>query len=180
MATQTALIEDYNPSSAAPSSDDIAPDFNAGISDVAPTRCGYEGCSNSVTKPARGRTPKFCDEHRTAAKTKTGARKASWPNAETVELALLRYFGTLTFVVSFVNPDDGTVIAEGAPAVAKELVELGRQDKKLRDLLEKLTAPGKYGPLALAIFPIVMGLMANHGLLPQFILGPSTPERSES
>jgi hypothetical protein len=142
--------------------------------DTAPIRCAFDGCSNEVVKPARGRTPKFCPEHKANPVKGAATKKASWPKAEAVELALARYLDGFSFVVSMVNPADGQVIASGSGPVAKELVELGRVDKQWRGYLEKITSPGKYGPLVLSLMPITIGIMANHGLLPQFLVQPKT------
>lgn len=147
--------------------DDDAPSRDT---DNPPIRCQMEGCTNAVTKPARGRTPKYCDEHRNQTKSTKG-RSASWANANAVEKALAGYLNGLGMAVSFVNPDDGKVIASGAEPIAHEIVEIARNDKKLRAKLEMITAPGKYGKLALAVAPVIIGLMANHNLLPQFVIG---------
>lgn len=74
-----------------------------------------------------------------------------------------------------VNPADGKVIAEGGPAVIHELVELAKTDAKFRKPLEMLATPGKYGPLGLALMGVIVPIMANHGLLPQFEISGLTP-----
>jgi len=150
------------------SADDIAP--SSSKPDTAPLRCQYDGCPNTVVKPSRGRTPKFCPEHRQAGSGKNGTPRSKWANADNVEKILSGYLDTLAMGVTLINPADGAVIASGSNAVAHELVELGRVDKTVRKWLEKLSTPGKYGPLTLALFPIVLGIMANHNLLPQFMI----------
>lgn len=141
-------------------------------SDTPPGRaqCQMPGCENTVTKPARGRSPKYCDEHRgTRSAGSSETKLPNWPNAATVEDALKRYFSTLSFTITLVNPEDGRIIAEGGDAVAVALVNLGRKDKQWRKWLERAAAPGKYGELIVALgFGIVVPVMANHGLLPQF------------
>lgn len=145
---------------------DVAPTS----SDTSPLRCQYDGCTNSVTKPARGRTPKFCDEHKVTAKTSSGRSSAKWARADEIEKTLAKYLDMLAMGIMLVNPDDGRVIASGSDAVARELVELGRVDKTWRKWLERIAAPGKYGGLTAAMLPIIIGLMANHKLLPQFVI----------
>lgn len=145
--------------------DDAPPDRNAGAI------CQFPGCDIPVTKPARGRSPKFCDEHR-GTKSGSGAASGSslpnWSKAPTVQAALEKYFNGLAFAIQLVNPEDGRIIASGSADVATALVNLGRQDKQWRKWLEKASAPGKYGELMLALgFGIVVPIMANHGLLPQ-------------
>lgn len=142
--------------------------------DEEPLRCSVEGCTNAVIKPARGRTPKNCDEHRNT-KPGTGPKK-SWAKATQVEAALNKYVDGLSLVVSLVNPVDGTIIAKGTPAVVHEIIELARVDPKLRKTLEAISAPGKYGPLMLALGSLALPLMVNHKLLPQFLVAGLTPE----
>lgn len=93
--------------------------------------------------------------------------KTKWAKSDIVAAALTNYFSGIEGVLAWVNPADASVIAEGSAAVVKELVELGRVDRNVRRALEKLAAPGKYGPLTLAIAPMAIALAANHGLIPQ-------------
>lgn len=155
------------------STSDIPPaDFDNPVTDTPPLRCEVDGCDNPVIKPPRGRTPKRCDFHRAnRGSVSSGNRAPTWRDAAQVEEALTRYFNILGAGVQFVNEYDGTVITTGGPAIAHELVELAKTDKKLRERLEFLTKPGKYGPLSLAIASVVLPIMANHNLLPQFRIG---------
>lgn len=156
---------------------DIPPDFDNPASDTPPLRCEVEGCDNPITKPARGRTPKRCDFHRTnKGSGSSGNRAPAWRDAAQVEEALTRYFNVLGAGVSFVNEYDGSVITTGGAGIAHELVELAKTDKKLRERLELVTKPGKYGPLTLAVASVVLPIMANHNLLPQFRIQSSDEE----
>ncbi len=96
------------------------------------------------------------------------ARARSWPQEKSVATALKAYFDSLGLMVGMVNEADGKIIAEGSDKVVEELINLARVDIKIRKLLIKLAAPGKYGPLLLAVSPILIGVAANHNLLPQF------------
>jgi hypothetical protein len=144
--------------------EDIPPDIEP--NDDAPLRCQFDGCSNEVVKPARGRTPKFCPEHRRQASTPTGKRSANWGRANEIENILNKYALGLSFGITLVNPVDGRIVAQGTPAVVHEIVELGRVDKQWRKYLEMIATPGKYGPLVMASLTIVIPVMANHKLLP--------------
>lgn len=151
--------------------EDKLPDFAATsrATDTEPVRCQEPGCTNEVIKPARGRTPKFCPEHkRTVGK---GATRSSWPRAAEIEKLLNTYIlgigGGLT-LTKF--KADGEVLVLHGSGVVHEVVELARSDKKLRHVLELLATPGRYGPLALAVMPLILGVMANHQLLPQFVV----------
>lgn len=147
-----------------------------GSSDKAPVRCQFDGCTNSVTKPAKGPTSKYCTEHKVnkGASSSTRVSGASWPRAGEVETALTRYAQLIGGGVTFINAVDGETVTKHGPAVSHELVELGRVDKRLRGWLETIAIPGKYGPLALAVAGMVLPIMANHGLIPAFVIGVST------
>jgi len=135
--------------------------------DVAPLRCQVEGCQNTLTYSGRGRKPTKCDEHKTQPSTSTGTR-STWRDADQVERQILRYLNGISVGVTWVNPVDGKIIAQGNPAVAHELIELGKVDKQWRKWLDKAAKPGKYGPLFMAMLPTFIGIAGNHNLLPQF------------
>ena len=149
----------------------IVPDDDT-PNDAPPLRCAHEGCTNELERTGRGRPPKYCPEHRgtRSGASSTKGKAPSWPGAAGVEAALNKYLATLAFGITLVNPEDGIVIAEGGPAIAHELVEIGKVDKKFRAKLELLCKPGKYGGLLVATAPVVIGIAANHNLLPQFVV----------
>lgn len=153
------------------SPNDVPPDTEPVSDDVPPLRCTEDGCNNSLTYGGRGRRPTKCDEHKGPKGTpRTGKRSTAWAKGDAVEKALTQALSWFGAGVAFVNPDDGKVIAKGGPAVSHELVELARVDKRLRPYLEWIAAPGKYGPLAMALAYVTLPIMANHNLLPQFII----------
>jgi hypothetical protein len=144
--------------------------------DAAPNRCQADGCDNTVPKPARGRPPKFCTDHKSGAKpagtpssefntAKSSLSGKSWPKAAEVETLLKKYVETIGIGISFVHEKDGKVIIEGGPDVVTALVELAKDERQLRKYLEWLTTPGKYAPLTLAVAGIVIPIMSNHGLI---------------
>lgn len=75
---------------------------------------------------------------------------------------------------------DGELLYERLPAVIHELVELGKEDRRLRVFLERLAMPGKYGPLLAATFPIVLGILVNHNLIPASLFGVSTEPQNDT
>lgn len=152
---------------------DIPPSILTAV-DTEPGRCQHPGCTNSVTKPARGRTPKLCDEHKSAASSGTGNRKPTWARAGEIEVILTTYVTGLGKGLMLLNEVDGSVIASGGPAVVHELVELAKTDKGIRKYLEWVATPGKYAPLTLAVFAVVFPILGNHGMLPKiFVTIPS-------
>lgn len=158
---------------------DIAPAIKSREGDTAPLLCQHPGCTNAVTKPARGRTPRFCDEHKTT-RTGTGSRSAtsgkSWVRATEIENILTQYVKGIGAGLSLLNAVDGSVIAEGGPAVIHELVELAKTDKNIRKYLEWLATPGKYAPLTLATMSVALPILANHNMLPRLFVPTSSEE----
>lgn len=152
-----------------PKETDVAPVRMIGPDDKAPLRCQEPGCTNAVTKPARGRTPKFCDEHKPASKAGTRS-SGSWPKANETEISLNRIIGGIGAGLSLFNEVDGSVIATGGPSVVHELVELAKSDKTLRKYLEWIAAPGKYGPLTMALMGVIFPIAMNHGLVPKIFV----------
>lgn len=161
--------------------DDDVPDFAAetpfpATGDKAPLRCTAEGCTNTVEWSGKGRKPKFCEEHkpRRAASQNTG--RGAWPKAGEVETLLNGYVtiagAGLQYTVAF--GADGEALMATGPAIVHEVVELARNDKKLRNILEKMATPGRYGPLAMAVFPLVLAVLVNHNLLPASLVGTLT------
>jgi len=147
--------------------------------DTPPGRCHVEGCMNPVGTTPTGRTAKYCDEHKRAANRPGGSsagprakttRNGSWARAAEIERALNTYIAGISTVIQIVNEEDGKIIAAGGPDVVAALVQLGRDDKKIRRALELAATPGKYGPLVMAILGIAFPIAVNHGLVPTIIL----------
>lgn len=142
-------------------------------SDAAPNRCQQPGCTTALVKPARGRTPKFCDEHKrggTATGSKSGVSGKSWPRAQEIESILTKYVEGVGMGLMLLNPADGEIVAQGGPAIVHELVELAKTDKNMRKYLEWLATPGKYAPLTMACAGVALPIMANHGIMPPLFL----------
>lgn len=107
----------------------------------------------------------------TGRRAKPQQRRTQWAAAADVEKALtesIQFLAGGAMLVPALEPD-ASLLYDHGPNIVHELVELGRSDKRLRVFLERLAAPGKYGPLAVAIFPLVLGIATNHGLVPNFL-----------
>lgn len=134
-------------------------------------QCKKPGCDQPITKPARGRTPVYCDAHKDKApriNNKSSLSGKSWPKATEIETLLTQYIEGLGVGLAFINPEDGAVITDKGPAVVHELVELAKDDVKLRKYLEWLATPGKYAPLTMACFSLVFPILQNHGIIGKF------------
>lgn len=132
----------------------------AGLDDEKPLVCGVPGCTDAVVKPARGPAPKYCPKHkRTGVRpnNKSAASGKSWPKATEIESHLVETLQTSLKITTLfpVDPFYAEHTAEAAPKVIHELVELAKDDRKLQAWLTTLAAPGKYGPLSMAVFGLV-------------------------
>lgn len=151
--------------------------------DTPPNRCKEPGCTNGVIKPARGRTPEYCPEHKAGANrgasNKSKASGKSWPKAAEVEKHLTDSLVLMGKGVSFLNEVDGTIIQMQGPAVIHELVELAKDDKTLQRYLLWLASPGKYGPLLMATSGLLLPILANHNFFAIFQGNDDTEDRGE-
>lgn len=160
-------------------------------SDVAPKRpksCAIDGCENEVQLTPTGRQGKYCAEHgskdrnpsESGSRRSSGTRLPSWAKAGEVENALNLIFKFGGAAIQAVNVADGQIIQNGGPAISKALVDLGRTDKRVRKYLEMMSAPGKYGPLTLAVAGVVVPIMVNHGVFPTFGITVPAPSGENS
>lgn len=152
----------------------MIPDPDADTPPSRPKACSVEGCENDAAPTPTGRTGKYCFEHGTRDRKPTESRRSSgtrapaWAKASEVENALNLIFKFGGAAVVAIDAVDGHAIADGGPAISKALVDLGRTDKKVRRYLEMMAAPGKYGPLTIAVAGVVVPILANHGMIPTF------------
>lgn len=133
-----------------------------------------EVCGKALT----GKQRRFCAEHSRNTTTGTGSKpratRRGWKDAGRVESNLTDLVTTIAGGLLFL-PDgsplqkDGDTLYKFGPKVAHELVVLADDDPRMRKILERLAAPGKYGPLVIALGGLALGLAANHGLLPKSV-----------
>lgn len=151
-------------------------DLGPSIDDVTeqdenPLMCEVPGCTNAIVKPARGRTPSKCPEHKkqkTAAGTKSPVSGKSWSRAVEIENLLTNYVIGIGTATKFVNKVDGEIIVEGGPKIVHELVDLAKSDTNLQKYLIWFATPGKYAPLIGAVGGVAIPIMANHGMMDHF------------
>lgn len=74
--------------------------------------------------------------------------------------------GLLVFVV---NQADGQLIIAGAPKQARALDQLAKENPAVRGALERLLRTSTYAQLAMAFAPTLLGIAANHGLVPPMV-----------
>ena len=88
-----------------------------------------------------------------------------WKEAPSVLKTLTHTIETLGLGVGFINKIDGQYIEEGAEPLAKALVDIATVDPKFRRILVGASAPGKYGPLVMAIAGIAVPIAKNHAAI---------------
>ena len=108
-----------------------------------------------------GAKPDKAPRDRAAPKPKGPA----WAKAAQVEKTLCGTIEALGLGVGFINVIDGKIIDEGAPALAKALVDLATVDPRYRKMIEGASAPGKYGPLIVAVGGIALPIAKNHAAM---------------
>ena len=119
-----------------------------------------------------------------SAEGKPAARPVGrWAAAEETRRNLYLLVEGASYVVGLADAFDGEVIERGGPAIVDALIDLARTDKRLRRYLELTAAPGKYGPLTMAVMGVALPIVIHHGLAPKipalFRTNLSTPTGSE-
>lgn len=90
------------------------------------------------------------------------------------------YYDGIAGLVSLVHQGDGMLIAAHGPNMAKAWADLADESPKVRQVLEMLMTGGAWGGVLMAMTPVVMGIMANHGLLTRDFFGMNKEEGSTS
>ncbi len=131
--------------------------------------------SESAAPKRRGRKP--------GATNAVAARQTETLNKIRTTLEML--FGTastLAIATGGVDKDgipkplarDGIVIKQGAPNLIEAILVLCQQDKNVRDFFLSLSTGSAYANVVIASLPIVIGILANHNLIPP-IFGTPAP-----
>jgi hypothetical protein len=150
---------------------------------VAPL-CAEPGCDNPTVRTSnKGPYPKFCPEHRESKDRvkgtipgQGGARgfRPKWSQSKMVEANLKKLldFAALPMAaLPATSPlySDAMLVTFYGPQIIHELVVLADDDERLRRVLLRLATPGKYGALGAAIGGLLLGIAANHGMLPPLV-----------
>lgn len=160
-----------------PVSDDAFDAAASASSDTLPTPGDFcEVCGKELEYSGKGRHPRFCEKHKPArASSNTGSKRSTprrtWKDADRVESNLVSTIEVIAGGLLFLPSEsplyaDGDALYKFGPRIAHELVVLAEHDTRLRTILSRLAAPGKYGPLVFAVGSLLLAIAANHGLLP--------------
>jgi hypothetical protein len=144
--------------------------------------CAEPGCENETVRISnKGPYPKFCLEHRKSSdRTKgtlpsaKGASRAKWAQARSVEANLNKFLDFAALPAAALpagSPfyNDAMLVTFYGPQIVHELVVLADDDERLRRVLLRMSTPGKYGALVGAIGGLLLGVAANHGVLPPLL-----------
>jgi hypothetical protein len=58
------------------------------------------------------------------------------------------------------------VVVNGVPALAAALAKLAEENPSVRENLERMLTAGAWSGVIAAVLPIVLGICANHGMIP--------------
>ena len=72
------------------------------------------------------------------------------------------------------NMSDAMLVATQATACSEAHVLLARQNKEYMKFLKKLTTISGYGAMLTAHLPLIMGILANHGITVASLMGGTT------
>ena len=83
-------------------------------------------------------------------------------------------FGGAILVTSGFNATDAMIISNSSTAIIDSVIALCQQDKKVRDFMYQLSATSAYAGVVIATMPMVIGILANHKLIPPLFM-PAPP-----
>lgn len=109
------------------------------------------------------------------AKPKPSTKPAGRPPA--LEKQLGEFFNTIAMVVSAFNVDDGMVIANNSESLAKAWADLAREDKRVKEAIEKMMKGSAWSGVIFATGSVAVAIAGNHGVFDHMSLfGNSEPE----
>ena len=97
------------------------------------------------------------------------ATTSSAPRRTTTASLEKRLGGSITTIgigVCMFSAPDGEVVVKGAPALAKSLANLADQNPAVKANLERALTAGAWSGVLAAAAPILIGIAANHGVIP--------------
>lgn len=90
--------------------------------------------------------------------------RPQWPKEASVRKALTSILDGGSFALEFVSPTDAAIVNKHSEAIISEIVALALIEPRYRKTLEKLALPGIYGPLIMALGPMIFDIAKNHHL----------------
>lgn len=97
---------------------------------------------------------------------------------ERIELMLDSALGGATKFAELKNPFDAMVLQAGAPNLKQSILDLSREDKKVRDWLFDLSTSNLYLNVVAASLAIIIPILYNHNLIPPLFQKRKKPENT--
>lgn len=96
------------------------------------------------------------------AKPKSSGKPAGRPVG--MEKQLSEFFSTIGMVVSAFNANDGMIIASNADSLAKAWSDLAREDKRVKEAIEKMMKGSAWSGVIFATGSVAVAIAGNHGV----------------
>lgn len=142
--------------------------------------CNEPGCFNSLTYGGRGRKPVKCDLHKRAksvGKPRTLGSRSTKSSGVDYRPGIMGMMQLPAAVLAFAGTNKPELAADAAtitvygPGVAEALNELAKERPEVAAVLDRILSVGPYGLIIAAVTPMVLQILANHGLIPSGLMG---------
>jgi hypothetical protein len=137
-------------------------------------------CSTPLIYSGRGRKPTKCAVHKKGARTST-PRKLSGRSSKSSGVdyrpGIMGMLQLPAGVLAFAGMNKPELAADAAtvtiygPGIAEALNELAKERPEVAAVLDRVLSVGPYGMLIAAVMPLVLQVLANHGVLPSGLMG---------
>lgn len=158
-------------------SNTLPPDYELPKSDLI---CKEPGCFTPLEYGGRGRKPTKCAEHKKGARTPS-PRKLSGRSAKSSGVdyrpGIMGMLQLPAGVLAFAGMNKPELAADAAtvtiygPNIAEALNELAKERPEIAAVLDRVLSVGPYGMVIAAVMPMVLQILANHGVLPSGLMG---------
>lgn len=138
--------------------------------DDARDQAARAGAADEVPKPKRRRPAGKTRPRKTRADSAPRATSAT-PRQAPLKRRLADAITTVGAMLLLISPADGALIIAGAEKQAAALDALAREQPAVKRALERLLTASVYGQLLAAFAPTLLGLAANHSMLPTSVNG---------
>lgn len=160
--------------------EDPAPDFENALDNLSALgdelRCPE--CGKDDFNTLRGRNIHLSRMHGIKVSSPGsggGTRKVRTTNVN-LEPEIQAMFGVIAMAVSFYNQKDGMVILQNSAQMATAWAELARTNPHVAKVLKTMTQGSAWGGVAMATLPVVIGIMANHEMMPEELAVMTQPQ----
>jgi hypothetical protein len=142
--------------------------------------CQEPGCFTPLTYGGKGRKPTKCDAHKKSRSSGTPrrlsgtSRKSSSVDYRPGIMGLMQLPAGVLAFAGMNKPElaaDAATITVYAPGIADALNELAKERPEVAAVLDRVLSVGPYGLVIAAVMPMVLQILANHGVLPAGLMG---------